>query len=160
MRFGLVGALLLHLHAAYALTKMNHRARPRSYAGDRDYVAANFASRTMRWTGIIVGLYLLYHLADFTWGVEAVNDDFVRGEVRHNMFASLEQWPVAILYVVANLALGVHIWHGCWSLFQSMGWNNPRFNQWRSWFAWGFATVIVLGNVSMPLAIATGAISI
>ena len=83
----------------------------------------------MRWTGIIVLLFLVCHLADLTWGW--VNPDFVRGEVYRNVDASLSRLPVAILYIVANIALGIHLFHGTWSLFQSMGWNNPRFNQWR-----------------------------
>jgi succinate dehydrogenase / fumarate reductase, cytochrome b subunit len=153
MRAGLILAVLLHIHAAWSLTRLNAKANIK-YHSKRDYVAANFASRTMRWTGIIVGLYILFHLADLTWGT--ANPDFVRGDVYHNMVESLSRIPVAILYIVANLALGVHLWHGCWSLFQSMGWNRPRFNRWRSWFAWGFTAVVVLGNLSFPIAIATG----
>jgi succinate dehydrogenase / fumarate reductase cytochrome b subunit len=67
--------------------------------------------------------------------------------------------PVAIAYIVANVALGIHLLHGAWSLFQSMGWNNPRFNAWRRYFAVGFAGLIVVGNVSMPLLITTGAVT-
>jgi succinate dehydrogenase / fumarate reductase cytochrome b subunit len=157
MRAGLIGAVLLHIHAAWSLTRMNARSDVK-YVYRRDFAAANFASRTMRWTGIIVGLFILFHLADLTWG--PANPDFIRGSVRHNLFESFDRVPVAILYIVANTALGIHLWHGCWSLFQSMGWNNPRFNQWRSWFAWGFAGAITLGNVSMPLAVMTGAIKL
>jgi succinate dehydrogenase / fumarate reductase cytochrome b subunit len=158
LRFLLIGALALHLHAAYSLTRMNQRARPTKYRSDRDYVAANFASRTMRWTGIIVLLFLAWHLADFTWGW--VNPDFVRGEVYRNTDASLSRIPVAVLYVVANIALGIHLFHGTWSLFQSMGWNNPRFNQWRRGLAAGLATLIVVGNVSFPIAVQAGIVQI
>lgn len=154
-RITLIAAVLLHIHAAWSLTRLNHKADIK-YHSRRDWVAANFASRTMRWTGIIVGLYILFHLGDLTWGT--ANPDFVRGDVYHNMVESLSRWPVAILYIVANLALGVHLWHGCWSLFQSMGWNRPRFNRWRSWFAWGFTALIVLGNLSFPIAIVTGVV--
>jgi len=153
MRLGLIGAVLLHIHAAWGLTVLNHKADVKYYS-KRDYIAANFASRTMRWTGIIVALYILFHLADLTWGT--ANPDFVRGDVYHNMVESLSRWPVALLYVVSTLALGVHLWHGCWSLFQSLGWNRPRFNRWRSWFAWGFTALITVGNLSFPIAIATG----
>ena len=93
LRFGLIGALILHVHAAYTLTVLNRRARPVKYQTPRDYIAANFASRTMRWTGIIVLLFLVWHLADLTWGW--VNPDFVRGEVYRNVDASLSRWPVA-----------------------------------------------------------------
>jgi succinate dehydrogenase / fumarate reductase, cytochrome b subunit len=153
LRLVLIGAVLLHIHAAWSLTRLNGKANAKYYS-KRDYVAANFASRTMRWTGIIVGLYIVFHLADLTWG--AANPDFIRGDVHHNMVESFSRVPVAIIYIVANLALGVHLWHGCWSLFQSLGWNRPRFNRWRSWFAWGFTAVIVVGNLSFPIAIVTG----
>ena len=75
-------------------------------------------------------LFLAWHLADLTWGW--FNPDFVRGEVYRNVDASLSRVPVALLYIVANIALGIHLFHGTWSLFQSMGWNSPRFNRWRA----------------------------
>ncbi|HVM54201.1 MAG TPA: succinate dehydrogenase cytochrome b subunit [Acidimicrobiales bacterium] len=156
-RLGLIAALALHIHAAYSLTRMNW-AKDRKYESRRDYVAANFASRTMRWTGTIVLLFIIWHLADLTWGVEAVNPDYVRGDVYNNVVSSFERTPVAILYIVANLALGVHLLHGAWSLFQSLGWNHPRFNAWRRWFAYGFTIVVIGGNVSFPLAVMTGVI--
>ena len=154
MRFVLIGALALHLHASYTLTVMNRRARPVGYKSSRDYVAANFASRTMRWSGVIVLLFLFWHLADFTWGW--FNPDFVRGDIYRNVDASLSRIPVSLLYIVANIALGIHIFHGFWSLFQSMGWNSPRFNQWRRAAAVAIATLVVVGNVSVPIAVLAG----
>ena len=67
---------------------------------------------------------------------------------------------MAIVYIVANIALGFHLFHGAWSLFQSMGWNNPRFNRWRRDFAAAFATIIVVGNVSFPIAVLAGVVSV
>jgi succinate dehydrogenase / fumarate reductase, cytochrome b subunit len=154
LRIGLLGAVVLHIHAAYSLTVLNREARSVKYQSERDYQVANFASRTMRWTGIIVLLFVLWHLSDLTWGW--VNPGYVRGDVYRNVDASLSRVPVAILYVVANIALGVHLYHGAWSLFQSMGWNRPRFNKWRRGFAIGFATLIVVGNVSFPIAVLAG----
>ena len=156
MRFGLIAAILLHLHAAYALTKMNHRARPKAYAGDRDYVAANFASRTMRWTGVIVLAFIVFHLLDLTGGT--LNNDFVRGDPYNNLVATFDRPAVAAFYVLANVLLGIHLFHGTWSLFQSLGINSPRFNHWRRRLAQGIAAVIVLGNVSFPLAVTFGVI--
>jgi succinate dehydrogenase cytochrome b subunit len=158
LRIVLIGALALHLHAAYSLTVMNRRARPVKYQSKRDYVAADFAARTMRWTGIIVLLFLFWHIADFTWGW--FNPDFVRGHVYRNVDASLSRLPVAILYIVANIALGIHLFHGCWSLFQSLGLNSPRFNQWRRGLAVAIATIIVVGNCSIPIAVQAGIVSI
>ncbi len=156
LRLVLIGAVLLHVHAAWGLTVINRRARPDKYRSPRDYQVANFASRTMRWTGIIVVLFLLWHLADFTWGW--ANPGFERGAVYRNMDASLSRIPVAALYIVANIALGIHLFHGTWSLFQSMGWNNPRFNQWRKGLAVAVATIVVVGNVSFPIAVLAGII--
>ncbi len=158
LRGVLIVALALHLHAAYSLTVMNRRARPVKYQSKRDYVAADFAARTMRWTGIIVLLFLFWHLADFTWGW--FNPGFVRGQVYRNVDASLSRLPVAILYIVANIALGIHLFHGTWSLFQSLGWNNPRFNRWRRGLATAIATIIVVGNVSFPIAVQAGIVSV
>ncbi len=159
MRLGLIGAFALHIHSAYGLTMLNRHARSVKYQSPRDYQIANFASRTMRWSGGIVGLFLLWHLADLTWGwVNATGTDgtFVRGEAYDNVARSLDRIPVAVLYIAANIALGIHLFHGAWSLFQSLGWNNPRFNAWRRGFATGFATLIVVGNVSFPIAVLAG----
>jgi succinate dehydrogenase / fumarate reductase cytochrome b subunit len=156
LRLVLIGAVLLHVHAAVGLTRINHHARAVKYQSARDYQVANFASRSMRYTGIVVGLFILWHLADLTWGF--ANPDFVRGAAYFNIDASLSRIPVAILYIVANIALGIHLFHGVWSLFQSMGWNNPRFNAWRRYIAVGCAALIVAGNVSFPIAVMAGVV--
>jgi len=152
VRIVLLVALAVHLHAAYTLTMINRRARPEAYRSKRDYVAADFASRTMRWTGIIVLLFLIFHLLDLTWG--PANPDFVEGDPYHNVITSFQRIPVALVYVTANVALGVHLYHGAWSMFQSMGWTRP----WRREFAVVFAGLIVLGNVSFPIAVMIGAV--
>jgi succinate dehydrogenase / fumarate reductase, cytochrome b subunit len=157
MRIGLLAAFVLHIVAAAQLTRMNLRARPVRYQAPRDYVAANFASRTMRWTGVIIALFVIFHLMDLTWG--QANPDFVRGDPFDNVIASFERVPVAIIYIIANLALAFHIFHGAWSMFQSLGWNNPRFNSWRRSFAIAFAVVIAIGNISMPLLVVTGVVT-
>jgi succinate dehydrogenase / fumarate reductase, cytochrome b subunit len=157
LRVGLITAFVLHIHAAYALTMMNRRAKPQRYQSPREYVAANFAARTMRWTGVIVGLFVLFHLADLTWGF--ANPAYVRGDVYHNVVASFQRWPVALLYILANLALGLHLYHGAWSLFQSMGVNNPRFNHWRRYFAVAFALAVTVGNVTFPVMVIAGVVS-
>jgi succinate dehydrogenase / fumarate reductase cytochrome b subunit len=156
LRGVLIGAVVLHIHAASGLTRMNHHARAVKYQSARDYQVANFASRTMRWTGTIVSLFIVWHLADLTWGF--VHPDHVVGAVYYNVDESLSRLPVALIYIVGNLALGVHLFHGTWSLFQSMGWNNPRFNAWRRNIAIGTAALIVAGNLSFPIATMAGII--
>jgi succinate dehydrogenase / fumarate reductase cytochrome b subunit len=154
LRFVLIGAVLLHLHAAVTLTAMNRTARPVKYQSARDYQAASFASRTMRYTGVIALLFLVWHLLDLTAGT-LNGGHYVRGDAYNNVAHSLARPAVAIIYIVANLALGIHLFHGVWSLFQSLGWNNPRFNKWRRQIAAGVSTLIVVGNVSFPIAVLT-----
>jgi succinate dehydrogenase / fumarate reductase cytochrome b subunit len=156
MRLGLIGSIVLHVHAATALTLANRKARPQKYVGGRDYIAANYAARTMRWSGIIVLAFIVYHLLDLTFGT--TNPDFVAGDTYHNVVESFSVVPVAVFYIIANLLLGIHIFHGAWSMFQSLGINNRRFNKWRNAFAFGIAALITVGNVSFPIAVLTGVV--
>jgi succinate dehydrogenase / fumarate reductase cytochrome b subunit len=152
MRVGLMAAVFFHIHAAATLTRMNQRSRPEAYATPRDYVAANFASRTTRWTGSIIALYVVFHLMDLTWGV-GKGKHFVRGDAYHNLVYSLSKWPIAIVYIVCNIAVAIHLFHGIWSMFQSLGWNNPKFNAWRRSIAAGVSTLIGVGNVLFPIMV-------
>lgn len=155
MRLGLIGMFAVHIHSAWSLSRMSHKADS-AYVGARTYTAATFASRTMRWTGPIILLYVLFHLADLTWGW--VDDDWVRGDPYHNVYSSMSAVPIALIYIAANVALAIHIFHGAWSMFQSLGINNPRFNSLRRGIAQGLAGVILVGNLSFPLAVQFGLI--
>ncbi len=157
LRTGLIAVFLLHIHAAYSLTIVNHRARSDDYQGPRHYLAANYASRTMRWSGTIFGFFLLFHLADLTWGLQPMSPEvWERGEVFANFVATFSRAPVTIFYVISMLLLGLHLYHGAWSMFQSLGLNSPRFNAWRRGFAVGLAVVVTVGNAIMPLAVLFG----
>ena len=156
MRIGLIAAVLLHIHAAYTLTLTNWKARSGRYAV-RDYAVANYASRSMRWTGAIVVFFVFFHLADLTWGTTpAATDQWVRGSIYNNLIASFERWPVALFYVIANVAVAVHLYHATWSLFQTLGWNHPRFNLWRKYAAYLVTGAFVVGNLSIPIAVQLG----
>jgi len=157
LRVVLLAALIMHVVAAFQLTQMNRNARPESYRSKRDFVAADFAARTMRWTGVIVLLFIGYHLADFTFGW--VNPAAEGATLYEKVIASFSNPAIAGFYLVANLALGIHLYHGVWSLFQSMGWNNRRFNHWRRYLAVAFTVVVVGGNLSFPIAVQVGLIS-
>ena len=166
LRLVLLAALVVHVHAAWGLTVINRNARPDRYRTPRNYQLANFASRSMRWTGIIVLLFIAYHLADITWGVEpAASDEWVLGAVKANLINSLSRPIPAAFYIVANLALGVHIYHGTWSMFQTLGVgrvqgrNSETATDWRRQFALGFTVVVIGGNLSFPIAILTGIVS-
>ena len=160
IRIVLILAFVFHIHSAIGLSLINRRARPAAdrYQSPRDYVAADYASRTMRWTGIIILAFLIFHLMDLTWG--NANPQFLRGDPYNNLVYSFRRVPVAIVYVFANVALAFHLYHGTWSIFQSMGFTNPRYNAMRRRFAQGFAAIILLGNVSFPIAVQLHAVDL
>jgi succinate dehydrogenase / fumarate reductase cytochrome b subunit len=152
-RLVLIAAVVLHIWAAYTLTRMSQTARPHRYERYNP-VHVSYASRTMRWGGVIIVLFVIYHLLHLTAGT--VHPDFQEKNVYHNVVTGFQVWWVSLFYIVAQVALGFHLYHGLWSLFQSLGWNHPRFNPWRRAFAHAFAWIITLGNISFPVAVLTG----
>ena len=157
LEIGLMGAFVLHLHSAYSLTMLNRRSR--GVKTKRDYIAANFASLTMRYSGIILLAFIGFHLLTLTFGKGGpAMPDYVDGDVYGNVVNTLSVWWVAVIYIISNLALGVHLFHGAWSIFQSLGVNNPRFNGLRRGFAIGFAAIVCGVNISFPIAVLTGVV--
>lgn len=154
-RFVLLAAVLLHLWAAWQVTMLNRAARPQRYERPQ-VVHTTYAARTMRWGGVIILLFVIFHILNLTTGTVHPGGPFVEGDVRSNMVTGFSVWYVALFYVVAQVALGFHLYHGLWSMFQSLGWNHPRFNSWRNAFAHAFAWIITLGNISFPLAVFFG----
>ena len=155
VRVLLIVAVWLHIQAATQLTLMNRRARPQDY-NNRDYVVAGYASRTMRWGGVIILLFVIYHLLHLTTG--NLHPDFIKNDPYHNVVTGFQVWWVSAVYILANLALGLHLYHGLWSMFNSLGLNHLKFNRWRRVFAIVFAVVVTLGNVSFPIAVLIGVV--
>ena len=153
----LVAAAALHVWAAYSLTRMNQKARPQGYR-KRETRESTLASRTMRWSGVLLLAFIVYHLMHFTFGARAVHPSFVRGDVYHNFVTGLRVLPVAAFYVAAMFALGFHLYHGVWSMMQTLGLSHPRYNELRHRFAVAITAVVVAGNVSFPLAVLAGII--
>ena len=153
LRVGLIVMFVLHIHAAATLTVMNRHARPVAYKSSRDYVAANFASRSMRYTGVLILAFLIFHLFDLSW--TGTGYHYVRGDVHANFIHSMQRPWVALAYMVGNLALLIHLFHGTWSMFQSMGLNNPRYNSARRAAALGMSLLVGIPNVLFPLLIVT-----
>lgn len=152
-RVVLLVCVVFHIHSAWALTVMNRNARPVGYR-DREYVKGTYAARTMRWGGVIILLFVIYHLLHLTTG--DVHHNFVKDDVYHNVVTGFRVWWVAAVYIVANLALGLHLYHGVWSMFASLGVVSGRYENWRRGFATVFAVVITAANVSFPLAVLAG----
>jgi succinate dehydrogenase cytochrome b subunit len=160
MRSVLLLAVLLHIHAAWSTTRQSHAARPVPYKR-RDPVQTSYAERTMRWGGVIIVLFVLYHLAHFTWGFDVAPPAvFVPHDPYHNFVAGFSIWWVSLIYIVAQVFLAFHLYHGVWSLFQSIGWVPTSVehggSDWRRALATGFAGVVALGNISFPIAVMTG----
>ena len=157
LRTGLIAMFALHVLAAYQLTIINRRARQQGYEGPVSYVSANYASRTMRWSGTIFLAFLAFHLADFTWGVQpAAPETWERGHVYANFIATFSRPPVTFFYLLAMVLLGIHLYHGIWSMFQSMGINHPRFNTARRYLATGLSLLISIGFIAPVLAVVFG----
>lgn len=160
LRIGLIAMFALHIHSAYSLTRLNHESNEK-YVSKRDWVAANFASRSMRYTGVIFLAYLLFHLADLTWGTGFIaRDGWEQGAVQENLVGSLKRPIVAIIYIIGNVALAIHIFHGIWSMFQSLGWSNPNYDWMRRGLSMGLAALILVGNLSIILSVWTGAVGL
>ncbi len=158
-RFGLLAMFIIHMWSAIVLALRNRRARGTiRYTAKRQYLAANYANRTMLWGGVIIFLFLVYHIADLTLGM--TNPDFVEGAVYHNVITSFQVWWVALIYVVAQIALAFHVYHGAWSVFQSLGMSNPRYDEWRRWMAVVFALALLIGNSSIPIAVQFGLLQV
>lgn len=148
----LLVAVVLHITAAYQLTMMSRRARPVRYVHS-DVVAATYASRTMRWGGVIIALFVVYHLLHFTTGT--VHPDFVAGRAYRNVVEGFQVWYVAAFYIAAVAALGLHLHHGLWSMCQTLGVRPAREPTIRR-IAAVTATLITVGYISVPIAVLAG----
>lgn len=151
----LLAAVGLHVWAAVTLALENRAARPERYRRLR-YEASDYASRTMIWSGPLLAAFVVYHLLHLTVG--SVHHDFVAGDVYHNVVAGFRVWPVAAFYIACMLALGLHMYHGVWSMLQTLGLEHPRYNAWRRAAAAFFTLIVVIGNVSIPVAVLTGVV--
>lgn len=151
----LLACVGLHVWAATALTLTNRDARPIGY---RKWQAkeSTYAGRTSRWSGFILLAFILFHLAHLTTG--QLHPTFVPGEVYQNVVSGFSNPLVSGFYIVAMLLLGLHLRHGVWSLMQTLGLNHPRYNSLRQVVAAGFATVIVVANISFPVMVLAGVV--
>jgi len=152
-RLVLLASVGLHIWAAIVVTRASWRARPVGYHR-LDLVETTYAARTMRWGGVIILLYVIYHLLDFTFG--RVNPAFVPGDVYHNVVASFRLWPVAAFYVASMVVVGLHIYHGLWSAFQTLGLHRAPVVRWRYWVAGVVAAAITVGYIAIPAAVLAG----
>jgi succinate dehydrogenase / fumarate reductase cytochrome b subunit len=153
IRLVIIACVAIHILAALQLWVLSRRARPVGYHTP-PHLELSYASRTLRWGGVIIVLYVVYHLMHFTVG--NVHPDFRPGDVYHNLVVGFQSWPVAAVYIVATGALGFHLYHGVWSALQTLGLNHARYNRYRRAVAAVVAVAVFAGFVSVPVAVLAG----
>ena len=154
-RLVLLVAAILHIVAAVQLTLRSRAARPQAYAGPRVSQASTTASRTMRWGGVLVLVFLVYHILHFTTG--AAHPDFVALNPYHNVSTGFRSIWVAAFYLVAMAFLGLHLYHGVWSSGRSLGVSQPspqplhrRLALLLALFMWlGFTVIVVAAYLGL-----------
>jgi succinate dehydrogenase / fumarate reductase cytochrome b subunit len=155
----LLAAVVLHITASVQLWNQNRTARPIGYVKKND-VPASYAARTMIWSGPIVGAFIVFHILHLTVGavlpLEDVDGNPVTPDVYHNVIAGFQNYAVSAFYIVAMILLCMHLYHGLWSMFQSMGINHPRYTPLIKKGAAIVAILIAIGNCSIPIAVMAG----
>src|SRR5271170_5600257 len=155
VRIVLIVSVALHILATVQLALLKKRARPVGYSR-REAIASSYASRTMYWSGPIVLAFVIFHLLQFTAGYIHPGSEFIEGDVYHNVVAGFQVWWVSVWYIFAVSLLGLHLRHGIWSMFQSVGLNHPRYTPLLKKAAIWIAVVIVLGYISIPISVLLG----
>ncbi len=154
-----VVALITHIYFAIKLSARNYVSRGNNRYAAKKSVQADAAALTMKWGGLAIAFFILFHLMQFTWGVRAVLPEFDRESAYHNLIAGFSNPINTVLYLVALVALGMHLYHGSWSMFQTLGWNNANTTRPLSWLALAIALVIAIGFSLVPLAITFGVLT-
>lgn len=155
VRIGLLSAFLLHIVTIAQLYGINKRARPQAYV-KKEPTISTFASRTMYVSGPILLFFVLYHLSHLTTGTTHPN--YEEMNPYHNLVYGFRQPLASAFYIIAMTMLGAHLTHGVWSMFQSVGFNHPKYREGLRNFATAAAAAISLGNISIPVCVLLGII--
>jgi len=160
VRLVLLVAVGLHAWAAWSLYQDSLRARSTKYTLHRK-IETTAAARYIRLGGVVIFLFIILHLMHFTWGVPGVHPDFQQGRVYHNLVVGFQSYGYvpAIIYLVAMLALGFHLYHGAWSMFQTLGLNNKTYTKPLRGLALVLAIVVAGGFAVVPLAVILGLVA-
>ncbi|MDQ6676062.1 MAG: succinate dehydrogenase cytochrome b subunit [Acidobacteriota bacterium] len=153
-RIVLLVAVCLHIIATIQLARLKTAARPIGYV-KKDNSHSSYASRTMYWSGPIIALFIIYHILHLSLGVAQPNG-FVEGSVYKNVVLGFQNWFVSGFYIVAMAMLCLHLYHGVYSMFQSLGLHHPNYTPFIKKFAATMAILIALGNISIPVAVLAG----
>jgi len=155
-RLLLIGAVVLHIVMALQLSQRSRAARPKAYGKNQD-LSLTYASRTMRWGGVIILLFIVYHILHFTTG--QAHPEFVYGAVHQNYVSAFQSPLIFGVYLIAQTALAFHLYHGVWSFFQTLGLSHPKYDHLRRAAAAVFAVVIFIGFLTPATLVLAGVIS-
>jgi succinate dehydrogenase cytochrome b subunit len=152
----LLASLVLHVVAAVQLTLLDRAARPVEYAR-RKAQASTLASTTLRWGGLLLFGFIIYHLLHFTVG--SVHPSFIEGDPYQNVVTGFQGHPLVVaFYLAAMVGLGLHLYHGGSAMFQSLGLSHPSYDRSRQRLLRLVAILVVVGFAAVPVGVALGVI--
>lgn len=155
LRITLIVAVTLHVIAAVQLTRQSRAARPTGYVKHESQVAT-VASRTMRWGGVLLLVFIVFHILHFTTGTIRPAGVFSHEDVYANVVSSFRIWWVALFYVAAMIALGLHLFHGAWSSMRSIGVSPPSPRPLHRRLSLLIAVLVWAAFTAVPVAVFTG----
>lgn len=151
----LLVSVVLHITSSVQLWLLKQKARPEGYVKKAD-IPTSYAARTMIWSGPIIAAFVVFHVLHLTTGSVLPLEE---GNVRANVISGFQHPAIAIFYIIAMALLCMHLYHGLWSMFQSLGINHPRYTPILKRFAAVFAWFVAIGNISIPLMVMLGVLS-
>ncbi|MEW2390444.1 succinate dehydrogenase [Streptomyces venezuelae] len=154
-RVVLLVSVVAHGVSAYQLSRRDIKARPTQYVHKKP--RTTYATRTMRWGGVILGLFIVWHILDITTGT--VHPGFEEGKPYNNVVDTFSTWYGNVIYITAMLAMGMHVRHGLWSAAQTLGVGSRVRDRSLKAVANGLALVLTVGFVSVPVGVMTGVVS-
>lgn len=157
LRGVLIVSVILHIVAAVQLTRQNRAARPMGYV-NREPQVSTWAARTMRWGGVLLLLFIVLHIMHFTSPGWRPDGMFDKADVYSSIVQSFRIWWITLLYVIAMIALALHLYHGAWSSVRSLGLSQPSPHPLKRSVALGIALLLLVGFLSVPLAVLAGLI--
>jgi len=160
VRIVFIVSIVAHVWAAITLTQRNGQARSSKYTQHRK-LNANNAQLTMIYGGVAMLLFIIYHLMHFTIGVPGIHPDFQAESAYHNVVVGFQShfYIPVVIYLIALSALALHLYHGTWSMFQTLGFNNKTYSGGLRTIAVLMAVVIPLGFAAVPIAVVLGIVT-
>lgn len=153
----MLAAFVVHVILAWQTSRASWAARGEGYR-KQESLSFSATSRSMRWGGVLILVFLVYHILHMTTG--HVHPDFAEGEAYANLVTGLSSPWVAGFYLVAMVAVCLHLYHGVWSMFQTLGANHPKYRHLRRPFAVVMAIGVFLGFITIPVAVLAGFLTI